>query len=161
MRGMARAAVAALVAALPLGGCHDPFTEEAAAAPTPFRLDRTTIRLTTADGKVRAYKVEIARTAEEQARGLMYRRSMPRDAGMLFLFPEPRIASFWMRNTYLPLDIIFISPQGRVLNVAKGEPLNEAPVESVGPAGAVLELNQGEAARIGLKPGDRVNWGKE
>lgn len=154
---LARVAIAAAFGLVSLSGCHDPFVDEAAAA-TPVQLDVVTVQAVTAAGKTHRYKAEVARTPEQQARGLMYRRAMPRDAGMLFLFPEPRRASFWMANTYLPLDIIFISPQGRVVNVGEGVPLSEATVESTGPASAVLELNRGEAARIGLKPGDRIIW---
>ena len=154
---LGRLAVAALVSLASLAACHDPFVEEASAA-APSKLDVVSVQVRTADGKTHRYKAEVARTPEEQARGLMYRRAMPRDAGMLFLFPEARMASFWMANTYLPLDIIFISPQGRVLNVGEGVPLSEATVESTALAGAVLELNRGEAARIGLKSGDRISW---
>ena len=155
----ARFAMATLLAFAPLSACHDPFVEEASAA-TPARLDVVTVEVATADGRTHRYKVEVARTPEQQSRGLMFRRAMPRDVGMVFPFPEPRMASFWMLNTVLPLDIIFISPQGRVVNVGVGVPLSEATVESTGPSGSVLELNRGEAARIGLKPGDRISWSK-
>jgi hypothetical protein len=84
---------------------------------------------------------------------------MPRDRGMLFPVSPPRTASFWMRNTWLPLDLVFIAPGGRVLNVGTGTPLSESFIESAGPVAAVLEINAGEAVRIGLKPGDRVRWG--
>ncbi len=160
MRAFSRgsAALAALVLFAPLAGCHDPFAEQAVAAPVA-KLAVIPVRITTADGKTHVYKAEVARTEAEQAQGLMYRRTMPRDAGMLFPMMPARVASFWMRNTYLPLDIIFISPEGRVLNVVQAKPLDETPVEAVGITGAVLELNQGEAARIGLKPGDQICWG--
>jgi uncharacterized protein len=150
-------AALALFASIPLAACRAALVEEASAA-TPMQLDVVDVRIVTANGRTHRYTAEVARTPEQQARGLMYRRTMPRDVGMLFPFPEPRRASFWMMNTYLPLDIIFISPQGRVLNVGEGVPLSEATVESAGMAGAVLELNRGEAARIGLKPGDRISW---
>ena len=156
-RRRARLAAAALFALAALAACHDPFIEEASAA-APAKLDVVLVQIVTSDGKTHRYKAEVARTPEQQAQGLMYRRTMARDAGMLFPFPVPRMASFWMRNTYLPLDIIFISPQGRVVNVGEGVPLSEATVESTGPAGSVLELNRGEAARIGLAPGDRISW---
>jgi len=154
---LGRFAVAALVSLASLSACYDPFVEEASAA-APSKLHVVTVQVQTADGKMHRYKAEVARTPEAQARGLMHRRTMSPDAGMLFLFPEPRLASFWMANTYLPLDIIFISPQGRVVNVGEGVPLSETTIESTGLAGAVLELNRGEASRIGLKPGDRISW---
>lgn len=154
---LARLTALALIALVPLSACHDSLIEEASAA-TPAKLDVVTVRIVTADGRTHRYKAEVARTAAEQAQGLMHRRTMARDAGMVFPFDKPRQASFWMANTYLPLDIIFISPEGRVLNVGEGVPLTTGTVESAGVAGSVLELNRGEAARIGLKPGDRISW---
>ena len=154
---LARFAAAAILTLVPLAACHDRLVEEASAA-TPAQLDVVSVEVATSDGKTHRYKAEVARTAEQQSRGLMYRRTMARDAGMLFPFPEPRMASFWMSNTHLPLDIIFISPDGRVVNVGEGVPLTLDTVESTGPAGSVLELNRGEAARIGLAPGDRISW---
>lgn len=154
---LARFAVAATLTFVPLTACHERLVEEASAA-TPARLDVVTVVIATSDGRTHRYKAEVARTPEEQSRGLMYRRTMARDAGMLFPFPEPRMASFWMSNTYLPLDIIFISPDGRVVNVGEGVPQTLDTVESTAPTGSVLELNRGEAARIGLAPGDRVSW---
>ncbi len=110
----------------------------------------------TATGKHR-YTLEVAASGEEQACGLMFRAEMPRDRGMIFPFTPPRDASFWMENTVLPLDLIFVGPNNRVLNVAANAvPYSRAFLRSKGPTAAVIELNAGEAARIGLKPGDRV-----
>jgi hypothetical protein len=156
-RRLVRLGLAALVALVPLAACNDPFIDEAVAA-TPAQAEIVTVRVE-AGNKLHRYKAEVARTPDQQSRGLMHRKAMARDAGMLFLFPEPRMASFWMANTYLPLDIIFISPEGRVVNVGEGVPLTTQTVNSTAPAGSVLELNRGEAARIGLKPGDRISWG--
>ena len=89
---------------------------------------------------------------------MMFRKSMAPDSGMLFPMQPARLATFYMRNTYVPLDIIFIGEGGRVLNVGKGEPLNEDIVAADGLTIAVLELKGGEAARIGLKSGDRIQW---
>ncbi|MEL6768964.1 MAG: DUF192 domain-containing protein [Pseudomonadota bacterium] len=106
-----------------------------------------------ADGPV-TYTVEIADEPAEHAEGLMFRTEMATDAGMLFLFATPRQASFWMRNTFIPLDMIFIAPGGTVLNVAENTvPFSEAPQRSDGAAAAVLEVNAGEAARHGIGPG--------
>lgn len=103
------------------------------------------------------YSVEIADSPGEKARGLMFRRSLPQDHGMIFLYDPPQPASMWMQNTYIPLDMIFITEQGTVLRIeANTEPFSTAVISSGGVAEAVLELNAGEAARIGLKPGDRV-----
>lgn len=116
------------------------------------------LSLTTSDGKRHRYQVELAATPEQQQRGLMFRRAMARDRGMLFPFTPARPATFWMRNTWIPLDLIFVGTDRRVLSIGRGEPMSEALIDSGGPAIAVLELNAGEALRIGLRPGDRVDW---
>jgi uncharacterized membrane protein (UPF0127 family) len=103
------------------------------------------------------FKVEIAADESSQARGLMNRRFMPADHGMLFEFRQSASVSFWMKNTFIPLDMIFISPAGIVTNiVAKAEPLSERVIPSGPPCAAVLEVNGGVAESIGLKIGDRV-----
>ena len=101
--------------------------------------------------------VELAVTAAERNQGLMHRTSLGADAGMLFLFTDDRPRTFWMRNTLIPLDIIFLDADGSVQNVAAGEPGVEVPgYMSRRPARMVLELNAGWAAAHGLKPGDRI-----
>lgn len=123
-------------------------------------LEVVPVTITTRKGTHR-YRVEVAATPGQQATGMMYRREMAADTGMLFPMNPPRDASFWMRNTYVSLDIIFIGADGRVLNVAeRAEPLSDRLVSSRGPAAAVLELKAGEAKRIGLAPGDLVRWEK-
>ena len=104
-----------------------------------------------------AFQVEIAKDDATRERGLMYRRFMPADRGMLFEFNREGPVSFWMKNTYIPLDMIFISRSGTVTNiVANAEPLSERVIPSVAPCAAVLELNGGVAASMGLKVGDKV-----
>lgn len=104
----------------------------------------------------RTYRVEVARTPAEQAAGMMFRTRMPRDTGMIFPMAPARRAAFWMENTVLPLDLVFIAG-GRVESIAPdATPYSRAFIPSRGAVDAVLELNGGEAARIGLKPGDRV-----
>lgn len=115
------------------------------------------LEIRTARGKVR-FKVEVARTPDEQARGLMYRESMAPDRGMIFPMAPPRFASFWMKNTYIPLDIIFIRPDGTISNIANAIPHNLEPVDSSEPAAAVLEIGGGLAAANGVVPGDKVVW---
>lgn len=106
-----------------------------------------------------SFRVEVARTGPEQAKGLMFRTAMGPDEGMIFPMDPPRGASFWMRNTVIPLDIIFIGVDGRISNVAaNAEPYSERPLESAGLVKAVLELNGGRAAELGIVPGDRVEW---
>jgi uncharacterized membrane protein (UPF0127 family) len=102
------------------------------------------------------YDLEVAASAEQQACGMMYRRSMKPATGMAFPFSPPRATSFWMENTYLPLDLIFVGPDRRVVHIASGQPLSRDFIDSGGIAAEVIELSAGEAKRIGLKPGDRV-----
>ena len=114
------------------------------------------LQVVTASG-AHDFKVEIAADDASRERGLMNRRFMPADHGMLFEFPEDAPVSFWMKNTYIPLDMIFISPKGIVTNVvAKAEPLSERVIPSGPPCVAVLEVNGGVAASIGVKAGDSV-----
>ncbi len=114
--------------------------------------------LTIASGeKEHAFTVELAVTSEEQAQGLMHRRKLAADAGMLFPFAPEREAAFWMKNTYIPLDMLFVAGDGRIVNIAQRTvPLSLAVVSSEGPVRAVLELNGGTTARLGIRPGDRV-----
>jgi uncharacterized membrane protein (UPF0127 family) len=112
--------------------------------------------LETGSGK-HTFTVEVAKTDAARTMGLMYRRSMPADAGMLFVYDKPQAIFMWMKNTFIPLDMVFIKPDGRVHSIARDtEPFSEAPVGSGGEVIAVLELNAGTAARIGLSVGDRV-----
>ena len=113
--------------------------------------------IVTAEGPHR-FSVEVMRSPEELSRGLMFRRYMPDDRGMLFDFKIEQPVQFWMKNTYLPLDMIFISKAGRIVSIAENtEPLSEKLVPSGGPVVAVLEVNAGTAARIHAKPGDTVH----
>jgi uncharacterized membrane protein (UPF0127 family) len=104
------------------------------------------------------FMVEIAATEQTRETGLMNRRFMPKDRGMLFEFERDEPVAFWMKNTYIPLDMVFIARNGKVTRVAAdAEPLNESIIPSGGPCAAVLELNGGVAAAIGVKPGDLVS----
>ena len=99
----------------------------------------------------------IATSDEQRAQGLMYVRSLDEREGMLFVAPQPAILSMWMRNTYVPLDMLFISADGKVSSiVADTEPLSDKKVLSKEPVLAVLELNAGYAARYRVKSGDRL-----
>lgn len=120
-----------------------------------FETSRLTVE--TARGQSFDFDVELALTPGQQAQGLMHREEMAADAGMLFVFPRPRPASFWMKNTILPLDIIFIGPDGAILNIAKRTtPMSTESVPSDGDAKAVLELNAGVTDLLNIRPGDRV-----
>ena len=105
------------------------------------------------------FTAEVARTPEQQAQGLMHRQSLAPDRGMLFPYAPPQPASFWMKNTLIPLDIIFIRPDGTIARIAEQTvPLSLEPVPSLEPVSAVLEIAGGRAAELGIKPGDRVSW---
>ncbi|MGP9820019.1 DUF192 domain-containing protein [Salinarimonas sp. NSM] len=104
-----------------------------------------------------AFEVELAATPEERQRGLMFRRSMPADQGMLFDFERVAPVSMWMRNTYISLDMLFIDADGTVVRIAENtEPLSERTIRSGQPVLSVLELNAGTARRLGIEAGDRV-----
>ena len=119
-------------------------------------LERAELVVETASGKHR-FSAWVADDHETRARGLMFVRSLPPDRGMLFDFHEPRFRSFWMKDTYLSLDLVFIATDGRVVNVVpNARPLSLDPIQSTAPARYVLELVAGTAAQIGLTPGDRI-----
>ena len=113
------------------------------------------IQVRTATG-THSFSVWIAADYPSRGRGLMYVRELPPKQGMLFLFDEPQYAAFWMKNTYLPLDLIFIAKDGRVVNVARGTPQSLKLILSAGLVTGVLELAAGSADRIGLVPGDQI-----
>lgn len=116
----------------------------------------TPLSIATASGTHR-FMVEFADTPERRAVGLMHRASMPADHGMLFDFKTDAPVAMWMRNTRIPLDMLFIAKDGRIVNIAERTvPFSETTVPSKGPVRAVLELNGGTSARLGIKPGDRV-----
>ncbi len=114
------------------------------------------LEIATATGR-HAFQVEIAADDASHERGLMDRRYMAANQGMLFEFDRDAPEAFWMKDTYIPLDMVFIAPTGAVTHiVANAEPLSERLIPSGGPCVAVLELNGGTAASIGLKVGDIV-----
>ena len=149
-----------LAAAVALGVCFalaiGPSRALAQAAPASGETALEPLEIVTASGPHK-FSVEVMRDDNQRARGLMYRRSMPEDRGMLFDFKREEPVAMWMKNTYLPLDMVFIDRTGRVVNVAENtEPLSERIIPSGGPVFAVLEVNAGTARRIGLKVGDRL-----
>jgi uncharacterized protein len=103
------------------------------------------------------FQVELALTPAERSRGLMYRRSMPADQGMLFDFEREEMVSMWMRNTYISLDMLFIRPDGSIARIAQNtEPLSERTISSGEPVRFVLELNAGTSEQLGISAGDVV-----
>ena len=154
---------AALVAcrAEPAANVPDPAPAPPAA---PARIAPSGLALVSLDiesgGRTHAFTVEVAQTPEQQARGLMFREALGPDEGMIFPFRPPRPASFWMRNTPIPLDMLFVRQDGTIARIAADTvPHSEEPVTSSGePVAAVLELRGGRAAELGISEGDRVIW---
>jgi len=145
-----------------LGACrgHDP---RAAAADQAAPAGKVSVTIASANGP-HVFSVETARTADEQERGLMYRTDIPENGGMLFApYPPeggpPREASFWMKNTPSPLDIVFIRADHTIARIAENAvPFDETPIPSGEPVAAVLELKGGRAAALGVAEGDKVSW---
>jgi uncharacterized membrane protein (UPF0127 family) len=106
---------------------------------------------------VHRFEVEIADTEASRERGLMFRKALAADKGMLFDFKAPQPVSFWMKDTLITLDMVFITADGHILSIARNaQPMNETPIASGGDVLGVLELRGGRAAELGLQPGDRV-----
>jgi len=114
------------------------------------------VTIHTAQGEF-TFSVEIADTPEARRQGLMFRQELAPDAGMLFDFETERPASFWMQNTLIPLDIIFIAADGTVRNIAHGRPQDPTSLPSDGPVRFVLEIAGGRGAEIGLDAGDTID----
>lgn len=120
-------------------------------------FEQDEIVIETRDGAHHEFAVELAVSPQQQAQGLMFRRDMAADAGMLFIYGAARVVSMWMRNTVIPLDMLFIESDGRVEKVVERTvPMSLKTISSDRPIKGVLELNSGTAARLGLAPGDRV-----
>lgn len=118
---------------------------------------RAPLGIETRDGKRHRFKVEVASSAEERAQGLMFRRTLAPDAGMLFDFGRTEPVAMWMKNTLIPLDMLFIASDGAVVNIAQRTvPGSLTPIPSAKPVRFVLELAGGTASRLGIKPGDKV-----
>jgi uncharacterized membrane protein (UPF0127 family) len=112
-----------------------------------------------AGGSTYKFVAEVADTAEERSQGLMFREQLAANEGMLFLYPAAKPVSFWMKNTPLSLDLIFIDSAGCIINVAAmAKPFDTSPISSGGPAKAVLEILGGSAGQLGIKPGDLIEW---
>jgi len=149
-----RAALALILAAcaVPLTACASGGSE---ASDT---LTTTAVTIAMAD-KQHRFTVEVARTPAQQAKGLMHRTSLPANGGMIFPFANPKFASFWMKNTFIPLDIIFIRADGSIDRIAENTiPESLEPVVSGGEVAAVLELAGGTAARLGIDESATIRW---
>ena len=158
--------IAILLCGVLVAGCSPQADTANAAQPAQAQVDvhpvsgLKVIPLTVTSGtKVHRFQVELADTPAAQQRGYMFRTEIGPDEGMIFPSVPQTERSFWMKNTPLPLDIIFIGPDRRILNIAADTPpYTEENVSSDGITSGVLELIGGRAAELGLKPGDKVDW---
>jgi uncharacterized membrane protein (UPF0127 family) len=125
--------------------------------PSPAGLAQEHLTIHSTSGNHR-FVVEVAKTFEQQQRGLMFRKALAPDRGMIFPYDPPQEVAFWMRNTLIPLDMIFIRKDGRIARITTAKPLDETPVPGGEPVVAVLEIAGGRAAELHVKPGDKVDW---
>ena len=152
MRSVLFAAAAALIGCSPQAAVPAPPERSAAG------LEQVALTITSGKSTHR-FTVEVARTDEEQARGLMFRQSLAPDRGMIFPYDPPQPVGFWMKNTLIPLDMIFIREDGTIARIAENTvPLSLDMVPSVEPVVAVLEIAGGRSAALGIRPDDKVDW---
>jgi uncharacterized protein len=109
-------------------------------------------------GKSHRFTVEVAASPREQQTGMMYRRSLAPDRGMLFPYSPPVPVGFWMKDTFIPLDMVFIRADGTIARIATAVPHSLESVSSIEPIVAVLEIAGGRAAELGISEGDRVSY---
>ncbi|TZG26241.1 DUF192 domain-containing protein [Sphingomonas montanisoli] len=150
---MLRFRLSLALACASLAACA-PTATTAAKAPA---MATAPLTIETAKGKLH-YQVEVARSFDEQERGLMFRTSLPAQGGMIFPMVPNRVATFWMKNTLIQLDMIFIRADGTIARIATAQPETLDTVDSGEPVAAVLEIVGGGAAKAGIAEGDRVTW---
>jgi len=120
-------------------------------------FERSELQIETKSGERHRFDIEVARTAQQRARGLMFREELAPDAGMLFINPGDQEIRMWMKNTLIPLDMLFVGADGRILKIVENTvPLSEDIITSGVAARAVIEVNGGTSERLGIEPGDRV-----
>lgn len=139
--------------AIAVAAFHGAITEERQGL--PLQIDNQTVN------------VEVANTSAERREGLMYRRNLPENHGMLFVYPDEDKRSFWMKNTYIPLDIIFVDSNGEVINIEQADPEPNTSDENLkryrseSPAKYVIEVKQGFSREHNITPGSKVVFGEE
>ena len=133
-----------------------PLFAATAAAAASISFEESPLTIAAADDRFE-FQVEMAVSPAQRSQGLMFREDLDEDRGMLFDFGQPQQATMWMRNTYVPLDMLFIDEHGRITQIAADtQPLSDAVIASRTPVRAVLELRGGVSAKLGIKPGDQV-----
>jgi len=153
----ARLSVIAVVAVIVvMGATAAPVAAEGSGTGGVERFEVATLEIRTRTGSHR-FTVEVARTARQHARGLMFRRRLAPDTGMLFLYRTSQPVTMWMKNTFIPLDMLFMAADGRIVRIAQRTvPHSIQTIPSGGPVSAVLEVNGGTAERLGIRTGDRI-----
>lgn len=147
-----------------LSGCRDDSVSQSnltqAAEQSPAAEARTVeVRIRTASDEQRRFWAELAVTPEAQTRGLTGRARLAHNAAMLFPFPYPKNASFWMKDTPIALDLLFVRPDGTIAAILEGKPNSLEPLFANEPVSAVLEIDFGRSQALGFKVGDKVEWG--
>lgn len=156
MRCVLRRAFLGLVAVSLVAGWTVLSSQAQQPAPPAVSFEKSNLVIDTAGGPL-TFEVELALTPDQQQRGLMFRQKLGAKEGMLFDFGSPQPLSFWMANTLIPLDMLFIDGEGKIVRVhANAEPLSTRAITSGVPARAVLEINGGASRLLGIKPGDVV-----
>jgi len=139
-------------------GCSPQAAAPAPPARSSAGLEQVPLTITSS-GRAHRFTVEVARSPQEQSQGLMFRQSVAPDRGMIFPYEPPQPVGFWMKNTLIPLDMIFIREDGTIANIAVNTvPLSLDVVPSAEPVAAVLEIAGGRSAELGIKAGDTVDW---
>ncbi|GEO82655.1 DUF192 domain-containing protein [Pararhodospirillum oryzae] len=152
----------AIVAVIVLGGLAPSWGQGAAGsmpggAAEPAPLPRSHLVIETQDGRQVPFEVEVATTPQQRAVGLMYRKNLPADAGMLFVWGDTAPRTMWMKNTLVALDMLFLDDRGWIVHVVRNtKPQDESLITAPFPAAAVLEINAGTAELLSLEAGDRV-----
>ncbi|WP_157995537.1 DUF192 domain-containing protein [Peristeroidobacter soli] len=153
--------VGALLSGVAQGGADSPPKPAATPEVTTKDLDqvfrRSTIQIATTDARLHRFNSWIADDDQRRARGLMFIRQLRPDDSMLFIYPQPQPVAMWMKNTYVPLDMLFVAPDGKVIKVVQNtEPLSLKTIESGGIVLGVVELPAGTAARLKIAAGAQV-----
>ena len=155
---MRRAALLILAVALAACTAQPAIPADAPVGQPQTGLSHVPLTITSATG-VHRFDVEVAKTLDQQEQGLMFVRHLAPNQGMIFPYDPPQPVSFWMHNTLIPLDIIYIRPGGTIIRIADAKPLDDTPLPSGEPVSVVLEIAGGRAAELGIAPGDKVSWG--
>jgi uncharacterized protein len=149
----------AMALALALAACNGASAPTAQPSASQAALPRIALAIHHADRRVSRFEVDVALDEAAQVQGLQGRKTLKPGTGMLFPFARPRMASFWMQDMQIPLDVIFIAPDGVISAVLPGRPGDRKPLAANTPSMAVLEIAAGQAASRGIAPGDQLRWG--